>query len=151
MMTWITRSHSGRNLPVFGFVVSHRAISAHSQPADHFLVVELTVSKFFPEFFGSHREFEFLLVDVINHTEHKFIAHCIFADSNIEIKGFLMKDLLLLLIGLSVELEVRLRPQPRIVGILAYDFEVAFVFHPFLEDEIIFDGGLLLAYSPLVD
>jgi hypothetical protein len=25
------------------------------------------------------------------------------------------------------------------------------VFHPFLEDEIIFDGGLLLAYSPLVD
>lgn len=95
----------------------------------------------------------YLTVGQIDDGEYVAVGYHIPAYFYLKIQRFGMEDNLvfLLLLSLLTHIELRLRSPVGIERVFADKFEVPFVLHAFPEDDVVFDGGLLLADPPRVD
>lgn len=60
-------------------------------------------------------------------------------------------NLVFLLLSFLTHIELSLRSPVGIERVFAYKLEIPFVLHAFLENDVVFDGGLLLADPPRID
>lgn len=132
----------------FALVVPHLPVLVHAQIAHHSLVIELTLLELLLKFLCTHNQFKFFLVHYIKYSEYVLIVSCIFVDSNIEVEGSLMENLLVVLVLVKVELGLGFKSA--ILRIPGNVLEVSFVLDPILEDQVVLNCGLLLAYPPRV-